>query len=376
MCQINITYLRKGDFLPKKGINTFKRKDGRWEARYVKGVDATGRKKYGSLYGKTFEEVKRKQDEYSKKINPEIRTYNCYRLGLMDLTDSWIACIKKNVKQSTYQKYESIIRNHIKPHPISKMKIEELNTRVINDFSVDLIILSNLSAKTVNDILVVLGQILKHAEELYGITKPKIKYLKLSFKEIRVLSIEEQATLEKYLYEETNNYKLGILLALYTGIRLGELCALQWSDIYPDRIIINKTVQRLKNNGKTMLEITLPKTDKSIRIIPIPSFLIPLLEKNRETGFVLKNRKGKMVEPRLMQMTFEKYISQCGLSKVNFHALRHTFATRSIEAGFDIKSLSDILGHSDVKTTLNRYVHSSMKQKQKNMNLLHPIIKI
>lgn len=358
--------------LPKKGINIFKRKDGRWEARYLKGVDANGRKKYGSVYGKTFEEAKQKQTEYSKKNNQESDSY-CIHLELREVTDTWISNIKKNVKQSTYQKYESIIRNHIKPHPISKMKIDMLNTRTINDFSLNLLNANNLSKKTVNDILVVLGLVLKYAEEMYGITKPKIKYHKVSFKEMRILSIEEQTILEGFLYDETNYYKLGVLIALYTGIRLGELCALQWSDIYADRITINKTAQRLNNNNRTTLEITLPKTPKSIRNIPIPSFLIPILEKNRETGYVLKNRKGNMVEPRLMQMTFEKYISQCGLSKVNFHALRHTFATRCIEAGFDIKSLSDILGHSDVKTTLNRYVHSSMKQKQKNMNLLHPL---
>ena len=119
-----------------------------------------------------------------------------------------------------------------------------------------------------------------------------------------------------------------------------------------------------------------PKTNKSIRLIPLPSFLVPLVEQLRETGAVLKNRNGKIVEPRLMQMTFEKYISKCGLPKTNFHALRHTFATRCIESGFDVKSLSEILGHSDVKTTLNRYVHSSMNQKQKNMELLQPIIKL
>ena len=133
-------------------------------------------------------------------------------------------------------------------------------------------------------------------------------------------------------------------------------------------------MQRIKENNRTIIEINEPKTKNSIRTIPIPLFLRPLVEEYRSAGTVLKNRNGRAVEPRLMQVTFEKYISDCGLSKTNFHALRHTFATRCVEAGFDIKTLSEILGHSDVKTTLNKYVHSSIKQKQKNMELLKPAV--
>lgn len=164
---------------------------------------------------------------------------------------------------------------------------------------------------------------------------------------------------------------MGILLALYTGMRVGELCALQWDDVADNTIIINKTIQRLKQNGKTVLEITEPKTRSSNRKIPVPDFLMATLNQYRSYGSVLKNRNGKPVEPRLMQLTFEKYVNECGLPKTNFHALRHTFATRCVEAGFDIKSLSEILGHTDVKTTLNKYVHSSLEQKQKNMEESH-----
>jgi len=151
---------------------------------------------------------------------------------------------------------------------------------------------------------------------------------------------------------------------------------LQWEDVQLDRIIVNKTVQRLKDGDKTIISVTPPKTSSSVRDIPIPQFLKKFLESFREKGSVVKNRKGNSVKPRLMQMTFERYINECGLAKTNFHALRHTFATRCVESGFDIKSLSDILGHSDVKTTLNRYVHSTMNQKKKNMDLLVPLAAI
>lgn len=365
--------------MPKKGINIFKRKDGRWEARYVKAIQSSGKKKYGSVYGRTFEEAKQKQEECINRIKSCVRNILKEDITLILMMERWIVDIQNCVKKSTHQKYDGIIRNHIKPHAIANMQISLINTKTIHDYSMELLSVNNLSAKTVNDILVVIGLGLKYAEELYSIPKPKIKYIRESQKELRILSVPEQTALESFLYNDINTYKFGILLALYTGIRLGELCALRWEDVDSEKIRINKTVQRLKNGEsgiKTSLEIMSPKTNKSIRLIPLPSFLVPLVEQRRETGTVLKNRNGNIVEPRLMQMTFEKYISKCGLPKTNFHALRHTFATRCIESGFDVKSLSEILGHSDVKTTLNRYVHSSMSQKQKNMELLQPIIKL
>ena len=135
-------------------------------------------------------------------------------------------------------------------------------------------------------------------------------------------------------------------------------------------------MHRIKDGDKTIIEITEPKTRASNRTIPLPPFLIELICDYRNKGPVLHNRNGKAVEPRLMQKHFENIIEECGLPKTNFHALRHTFATRCVEAGFDIKSLSEILGHTDVKTTLNKYVHSSYELKQKNMERLKPSISL
>lgn len=362
--------------MPKKGTNIFKRKDGRWEARYIKHISPNGKKSYGSVYAKTFDEVKEKQLICIKEQNINDTISMRHKHLVETVMFEWLLYVKKSVKDSTYQKYEGIVRNHIKPHPIARIDIIQLSTKSIYDFSEQLYYDKQISAKTINDILVVLGLGLKNANELYDIPVPKIKYLKTNQKAIRVLSFEEQQKLECFLYQNMNSYKLGILIALYTGVRLGELCALKWEDINEGTIKINKTVQRIKCGKKTELRTTLPKTKSSERIIPTPGFLNTLFKQFNSSGTVLKNRNGKMVEPRLMQMTFEKYIDECGLPKTNFHALRHTFATRCVEAGFDIKSLSEILGHSDVKTTLNRYVHSSMAQKQKNMDLLNPTLKL
>lgn len=356
--------------MPKKGKNIYKRKDGRWEARYVKAVLLDGSKKYGSVYGRTYSEARDKQLLCLQNLKPTKN--NCVPVILSELLYEWLQSIEYSVKKSTYQKYESIIRNHIEPHSISKMQIRYLSSKAINSFSNDKLQSGKLSAKTVNDILIVVGLSLSYAEEMYNIPKPKINHIRENKKDVRVLSIGEQQILESYLNQDLNLYKAGILLALYTGIRVGELCALQWDDITNENVVVNKTLHRIKEGNKTILEITEPKTKTSNRVIPLPPFMMPILSKFRSTGSVMQNRNGKAVEPRLMQLTFEKYVEDCGLAKTNFHALRHTFATRCVEAGFDIKSLSEILGHTDVKTTLNRYVHSSMQQKQKNMELLKP----
>jgi integrase len=185
---------------------------------------------------------------------------------------------------------------------------------------------------------------------------------------MRVLSVDEQRALTKYLNDNTDVYKFGILLALYTGMRIGELCALQWEDITDNHIQINKTLMRIKtDNCKTEIKIGTPKSESSKRFIPTPQCLLPLINKFRKNGYVLSTEKLEFTEPRLLQIKFKNIITKCQIENINFHALRHTFATRCVEAGVDVKTLSEILGHSDVKTTLNRYVHSSFELKQKSM---------
>ena len=357
--------------MPKRGNNIYKRKDGRWEARYVKGVKADGKKLYGSVYGKTYSEAKDKQ---AKFIMEHSLPKQSEKITLSELTHEWLGSIESSVKRTTYQKYRSIIKNHIDANMIGTLPVQFLSTKIYSDFSKSKLDSGNLSPKTINDILIVIGLALSYAEEVYGIKKPKLQRVKEPKKEMRVLSIEEQKRLEKYLFQDMNLYKFGVLVSLYTGLRIGELCALQWEDVQSDCIIINKTMHRIQDGNHTVIEISEPKTPSSIRTIPIPDFLQTITKSFRKpNGYVLLNRNGTRVEPRLMQLNFQRMIEDCRIPKTNFHALRHTFATRCIEAGFDVKSLSEILGHADVKTTLNKYVHSSFELKQQNMKLLKPI---
>lgn len=186
------------------------------------------------------------------------------------------------------------------------------------------------------------------------------------------------AVLEKYLIEHAGDDTcLGILIAFYTGIRIGELCALTWDDINLDEevLYVRKNMQRVKRSdgGKNSTEILFqkPKTDTSIRSIPLPPVLLPFLKehKGEDADYVIKGKKNPWAEPRTLQYRFSSILRQCSIKNFHFHMLRHAFATRCISKGFDVKSLSEILGHSSVQITLNLYVHSTMQRKKQLMNL-------
>lgn len=291
------------------------------------------------------------------------------------LGNEWLAFYRNSFKKSSFQTYEYLFKKHILNSGLSYFPIGKITTEDIVSYSDDLLN-SNLSPKTVNCILMTINQIFKYAKEMYGFKPPKIRYVKDIKREMRVLSAAEQSRLERYLKAEPDNYKTGMLFALYTGVRIGELCAIKWGDIRDGTVKINKTMHRLKDeHGKSVVMIDKPKTESSNRTIPLPDFLNEIVENMRgdDESFFLSSERVLRVEPRLMQKRFKKAAEDCGLEGVTFHTLRHTFATRCIECGFDAKTLSEILGHSDVKTTLNRYVHCSLELKKNSMNLLSRI---
>lgn len=364
--KINILKQKGFVSMPRRGENIYKRKDGRWEARFVKEITIDGKKKYGSVYGHSYSEAKQKQKIHI--FNPQIiETKNIATVE--SVMKNWLYLTKHKTKYSTFVKYETIINNHIIPE-LGKINVNMLTAKHISEFIDKLI--GSFATTTVNNILIVLEMGFDYAEEEYNIKCPKISLLKQTKQEMRVLSRSEQQTLIRYIRNNDDCYSFGILFALFTGVRIGELCALQWDDIKDNKIHISKTMQRIKNeDGKSVVIITEPKTDKSNRIIPVPTAISELIEKYRQPkGYVIRQANDKFIEPRLMQKKFGEITTACGLENVNFHILRHTFATRCIESGFDVKTLSEILGHTNVRTTLDRYVHSSFELKQKNMEKL------
>lgn len=294
-----------------------------------------------------------------------------HQFNIEHISSQWLSYNRHAYKPNTIQKYRYHLKKYILPSSLSQKLVCEITSMDLADFS-DSLINQNLSYNTINDILLVLGSLLRFAHKFLNNKLIPVPYVKGDKKEMRVLSRKEQIILENYIDNEINPTTFGIILALYTGIRIGELCALQWKDIDSGNINIHKTMYRIKKDQKTEVVIASPKTVSSFRIIPIPAFLKYKINSFRQEDdfYVIGSKKTPVVEPRLMQIRFKKIIKQCNFENVTFHTLRHTFATRCVECGFDIKSLSEILGHSDVKTTLNRYVHSTMEQKQINMDKL------
>ncbi len=306
-----------------------------------------------------------------KEENFKGKTFKLFKSKSKTITEimyEWLEISRNNIKISTYQKYKSTIERHIIPK-IGELEPKDLSAVIIQKYT-DWLLSENFSRTTINDILVVLGMGMNYCEKEYGIVIHKIKLLKTQKKEMRVLSITEQNRFVAFLLQKNDVFSFGMLLALFTGLRIGELCALTWEDIGEKTINVNKTIQRINKNGHTEILLLPPKTLSSNRIIPIPKEIALLLQTQRGRGLVLKQENGKQIEPRLMQLKFKKYTAECGIENINFHSLRHSFATRCVEIGFDIKTLSEILGHKDVKTTLNKYVHSSMEQKIRQMDLL------
>ena len=366
-----------------KGENIFKRKDGRWEARYIMGYELSGKIKYGFCYGKTYKEAKEKVTKFKAAMvsgSPPPATGSRHRFAFY--CDEWLQLRKAKVKEATYIKYDTALNRHIKPRLGGCFPLG-ITGSLIDDFTRELLE-EELAPKTVHDILVVLHGVLKYTATRFPgiIPAVEINYPKCSRKEMRVLSREEQQRFIAYLLADMDECKFGVLLTLFTGVRIGELCALQWGSIsLRDKTIrIAATLQRLRDTDhsgttRTRIVIGSPKSDTSVRTIPMTAYTAELCGKMRPgsaTAYVLTGTDAYM-EPRALQYRMEKYTRECGLEGVHFHTLRHTFATRAVEVGFEIKSLSEVLGHANTTITLDRYVHSSMELKRDNMSKLEAV---
>jgi len=378
--------------MPKKGENIYKRKDGRWEGRYIKYHTPEGKAKYGYVYARTYTAAKKllleKQIAHENGSLESTSKNICYDQVL----NEWMQHIHLQVKESTYSRYFHLVRNHIKPE-LGNYQLNRINSQLIERYVEQL--LNNgrldgtggLSPKTVSDITAIIKSTMEFARYHNYNTNCDLSRLsiKKQFHKIRVLSLQEQSDLTAILEQNTDFCKLGVLISLYTGIRLGELCALCWRNIDMEQNIlkISKTLLRIQNtdireHAKTKIIITEPKSQYSIREIPLPAFLSKLLSRYHQSSdaYVLTGQTDKYLEPRTVQNRFKSYIRSANLSDANFHSLRHTFATRCVELGFDVKSLSEILGHASVNITLNRYVHSSFGLKKDNMEKLSMIAKL
>ena len=366
--------------MARRGENIYKRKDNRWEGRFVKGCDASGKPHYGYVYAKSYREVREKLS--AAKLTQTV-SVDSNQKTMAHFCDEWLILSRNRVKASTYVKYHTAVHRHLIPN-LGHYMPQQLNAVLLESFS-NALLQDGLSAKTVRDILVIMKSVWKHCRRTHGAGFPDIDIIfpKEHKKEMRVLNVQEQQQLVRYLMTDMDSTKFGVLLALLTGMRIGEICALKWAEISVAEKLIHicASMQRLQSldaadGPKTKIVIGETKSYSSKRVIPMTEFTIGLckqMQAQNENAYVLTGDAVRFMEPRAMQYRVQKYLQECDLQGVHFHTLRHTFATRCVEVGFEIKSLSEVLGHSSAKVTLDRYVHVSLDLKRANMEKLQAL---
>lgn len=293
--------------------------------------------------------------------------------NISQIADLWKEEKRQFVKKSTFAAYSLIVETHLQP---AFGNLTAITEKDVQDFVLHKLN-GGLSQKTIKDMLIVLRMILKFgAKRNYCVYAPidVIFPTDRERQELEVLSIANQKKIMRFVEENFTFRNLGIFICLSTGIRIGEICALTWDDIDIENgvIHIRKTIQRIyiRENGirHTELMIDTPKTATSIRDIPMTRDLLSVLKPLRKvvnnSFFVLTN-DSMPTEPRTYRNYYKKLLVKLDIPPIKFHGLRHSFATRCIESHCDYKTVSVILGHSNISTTLNLYVHPNYEQKKK-----------
>lgn len=369
--------------MPRRGENIRKRKDGRWEARFPNGWNEQGSKTYTSVYGRTYREVKEKRQLILEQNKLFVRPRKEYMFK--DVIQLWLEDNRIRLKESTIYRYHYLIETHILPE-LGDMKVDQITGTVINRYLAKkakcgrLDGRSGLSPAYVRSIMLIVSSALRFAteNEMCDPLRTQINKPPIQPKELVILSRELQAKLETSLLHDVDETKLGVYITLYTGLRIGEICALSWEDIdLQNRVIyVRHTVVRIRieEDGKVITRqvIDRPKTKASLRCIPICSNLLSVLVTyaERPHSEYVVSYNSQFVCPRTYEYRYNRLLKSSDVPHINYHALRHTFATRCIESGVDVKSLSEILGHANVSITLNTYVHSSMDLKRAQLEKL------
>jgi integrase len=356
--------------MPRRGENIYKRKDGRWEGRRLK-QDGKYQYFYSSSYKGVKEKIKQTPEvTESRKKQTLVTTSNA-----AGLFEAWLKDTAPRVKPSTYESYYRCMNKYVIPFYGNNRypKITEDSvlrfTRMIREETE----LADSSRRKILSIFkIALREILKGSQEYVTIIE-LVKPPKQVEKEVEVFSMKDQRLIEQAALRHESKQAIGIVLCFYTGIRLGELCALKWKDvdIEAGTLSINRTVSRVQTfdegKDKTELFVGSPKSRKSLRKIPLPDFLFVMLKKHvgeyEEEDYIYSGNQFPY-DPRRFQKLYKRILTDAGVTDRKFHAIRHTFATRALELGIDIKTISELLGHSSVSITLNIYAHSLMEQKK------------
>ena len=299
----------------------------------------------------------------------------------------WLELYVKPLKHRTHERYKDICNLHV-IGGLGDYELDELTPLLLQKHVNELTAHGNhktggeLSANSVNGIITVIQSSLKRASEL-GIARTyhagAIRRPTPEESEVKCFNIKEQKMIEQAVLSSKKRKMLGVIIALYTGVRIGELVALKFSsvDMQKRTITIKETCYESKDKDGRFAKITDTTKTHRARVVPFPKQLLPIfkeLKAHNKSGYVIENAKGEQMSVRSYQRSFETLVDKLGVSKLSFHALRHTFATRALESGMDVKTLSEILGHKSATVTLNRYAHSMMEHKQSAMDKLGALL--
>lgn len=369
--------------MSRRGDNIHKRRDGRWEGRCISGRNEYGKAVYKSVYAHSYADCAEKL-----RLARCGLLYESKQITVGELFNAWLLSRKNKVKQSTYANYLTLYSNYLSER-FGSARVENLNAFMLNRFMDDMLTNGGnkglgLSARTVQAVMIMLRSVLEYGELEFDlpnaakhITLPRSQRNDISvFDELEIRRIRNGADLQ-------NSVELGIVLTLFTGLRIGELCALQWGDLDLETqfIHITKTLFRIANSNeterKTAIVIDTPKSERSVRDVPIPSFLlqeIAVLKQCCSDEDFFLTCSPKPTEPRTYTERYRSFLKRISVPYRSFHTLRHTFATQCVKSGVDVKSLSELLGHSSVKITLDKYIHSYMQLKKQQLEKLYSSI--
>ncbi len=420
----------------RRGENIRYRKwDKRWEARVVCGPPVNGKTQYKYIYGKSYKEVRMKKKALEKLLDEASERNNTWHLGevskcnkvylpggamernkveqpggsgepsavqpscpeacpsylgeitFIEAEETWLESKKMVLKDSSYATYSYLARHYLMPM-LGDLQLNSITGDTLKDLFACLREHGRnrsdrpLSDKTMCDIRMVLVQILSYAAS-HGMMAnvpecPSVPARKPSAKALETL---EQGKMEDAAILEDTNFTVAVILLLYSGLRDGEICGLKWGDIdlAGGVLHVQRTVTRIRNTDsespKTKVVIGSPKTECSRRTVPLPDWIIRYLE-DRRLGDDIYVATGtrKYMEPRAFLGKFKRFLSRNRLADCTVHTLRHSYATQCIKYGVDVKSLSEIMGHANVKITMQLYVHPSMESKKAEVNKLPCII--
>ncbi len=357
--------------MPRRGENIYKRKDGRWEGRSLKQDG-----KYRYFYSRTYKGVKEKMKNYQEIQESGKEKSSASPKDVCSLFETWLEDAALRVKPSTYESYYRCMNKYVIPFfkQDENQKITEESVLCFVKTMRELTGLADSSKKKNLTIFkIALKEILKGSADGFSIIE-QVKVPRPEDKEVRVFSLKEQRLIEHTALNSKDKRAAGIILCFYTGIRLGELCSLKWGDIDGETgtLSITRTVSRIKDfeeeEGKTILLVGAPKSRKSLRKIPLPEFLLKMSEErglsHANPDHYIFSDGEEPFDPRCYQKLYKKILKEAHVQDRKFHAIRHTFATRALELGVDVKTISELLGHSSVSITLNVYSHSLMEQKK------------